>query len=414
MDVTITCPAGAITGTATATMREFHSIPYSRIDVPFDPPRPAPEGHLIDATTPHPDTIGLSITTPATARALDDYPVMVYLHGGRFEEGNHCETTSQPEAFAKQGVVQVRVGYRRKFPGLLPFTNDTSFRAVEDCQEALRWVLRNIEHFGGDPTNVTLVGHSAGAALALWLARRDHYQGAFRRVLALSPAFPRVPFAQRKWAARGALGTPLTRLDLNWLAERRPDAIERAYQRFRTQYFHDIALGPAPFEPAELAEVPIVVTSTREEFHQSGEGFNAFGATFIRCFGRFFGAKSAAARRNYIEAARTTDPGKLAGRFFSDALIRRWVDAACEHGPADIRQIEFCADTPLGHSYELDTLFGEPTTRIGQLVYSYISSGQADWPTYRPDRQVLRASLTADTTTVVEDPLRHVRATFNQ
>ena len=28
MDVTITCPAGAITGTATATMREFHSIPY--------------------------------------------------------------------------------------------------------------------------------------------------------------------------------------------------------------------------------------------------------------------------------------------------------------------------------------------------------------------------------------------------
>lgn len=414
MDVTITCPAGAITGTTTATMREFHSIPYSRIDAPFDPPRPAAEHHIIDATTPHPDTIGLNITTPPGARALDDLPVMMYLHGGRFEDGNHCEATSHPETFATQGIVQVRVGYRRKFPGLLPFPNDTSFRAVEDCQEALRWVQRNIEYFGGDPTNVTLVGHSAGAALALWLARRDHFQGAFRRVLALSPAFPRAAFGQRKWAARGAIGKPLTRHELNAHAERRPDAIERAYQRFRTQYFHDIALGPAPFDPTELADVPIVVTSTREEFHQSGEGFNAFGAAFIRCFGKLFGAKSRAARRAYIEAARTTDPGALAGRFLSDALIRRWVDAACEHGPADIRQIEFCADTPLGHSYELDALFGEPASHIGQLVYDYIRSGQADWPAYRPGRNVLRASLSTDTTTVVEDPLRHVRAAFNR
>ena len=414
MDVTITCPAGTITGTATATTREFHSIPYSHIDAPFNPPLPASEGQIIDATTPHPDTIALSITTPASARALDDYPVMVYLHGGRFEEGNHCETTSRPEVFASQGVVQVRVGYRRKFPGLLPFPGDASFRAVEDCQEALRWVQRNIEHFGGDPTNVTLVGHSAGAALALWLARRDHFQGAFRRVLALSPAFPRTPFAKRKWAARGAIAKPLARQVLNAYAERRPDAIERAYQRFHTQYFHDVALGPAPFNPEELAEVPIVVTSTREEFHHSGEGFNAFGATFIRCFGRLFGAKGRAARRAYINAARTTDPDALAGRFLSDALIRRWVDAACEHGPADIRQIEFCADTPLGHSCELDALFGEPGTHIGQVIYNYIRSGHADWPTYLPGRRVLRASLSADTTTVVEDPLRGVRTAFNE
>ena len=66
MDVTITCPAGTITGTSTPATREFRSIPYSRIDAPFTPPLPAPEGQNIDATTPRPDTIALSITTPAT------------------------------------------------------------------------------------------------------------------------------------------------------------------------------------------------------------------------------------------------------------------------------------------------------------------------------------------------------------
>ena len=208
--VTVTCPAGEITGLSDGETARFHSVPYSLIPGPFEDARRIPRGQTppVDATVRRPGAIALSITAPAGARELADLPVVVYIHGGRFEYGTHGDRRADGAPNARAGVVTVHVGYRVKLEGFARFHDDepNHYRGIDDCQLGLEWVQRNIEAFGGDPTNVTLVGQSAGATAALWLARRDHYRGAFRRVLAMSPCFPRESFEKRKGSLRMVLG----------------------------------------------------------------------------------------------------------------------------------------------------------------------------------------------------------------
>lgn len=412
--VEVTCPAGTVRGARDGEegVDRFHSIPYSRISAPFNDALPASPSTLIDATTPRPDTTALSVTTPAATRPGADLPVMVFIHGGRFEEGTHADPRTGAAGFSRNGVIQVQLGYRLRLPGLARFPDDapSHFRAAHDCQLALEWVQRNIESFGGDPTNVTLVGQSAGAALTLWLARRDHFRGGFRRVLALSPAFPRMTYEKRKPVLRAALGKPLTRAALNNAAATR---IERGYRRLRTFYITDMALGPAPLEPEELAEVDIVVTSTREEMYALGAGLDdrGFGELTLRGLGARMGLPLTR-YRSYIDAARSLSPRRLSSRFFSDSLIRRWVDAVSERAPGPIWQAELVsAYGPLRHSGELETLF-TPGTRLNDWLLAYCGGARPGWPEYGPKRQVLRAEIDGPGRDIVHDPLGYMREAF--
>jgi para-nitrobenzyl esterase len=96
--------------------------------------------------------------------------VLVFVHGG----SNLKQSASDydPVAFVEQtGVVLVTTDYRLNVFGFLALPSldaeagDTSSGnfGLQDQQAALRWVLKNITHFGGDPFNVTLAGESAGA-----------------------------------------------------------------------------------------------------------------------------------------------------------------------------------------------------------------------------------------------------------
>lgn len=412
----VTAPAGAIVGTSDGEVRTFHSIPYAHVPVPFDSPAPAPTGLLIDATAPDPSTNRLSITTPEGARRNDDLPVIVFIHGGRFEEGSHTDTFSNPEGFARAGFVHVRVGYRLKFPGMLPLSGDAphEYRAVQDCATALSWIQRNIEPFGGDPTNVTIVGHSAGADIALWLARRDHYTGEFRRAVVASPVFPRRSFAARKWAARGALGTPLLRRELNALAARNPKRIARAYGRFRTQYATDIALGPFPLEAGALARVPLVVTSTRDEFIPMVRGLDrvGMGKPAATLMARHMGVAKGHTRA-YLERAAAMDPHAAGGRLISDAMCRRWVDQIAEGAPGELWLAELLpTDTrPAYHSKELTPVFSTGT-RLNAWLTHFARTGEAGWRPYAEDRTVMRVRLDGAGAEEVTDPLGYLRGVF--
>ncbi len=138
------------------------------------------------------DCLTLNVWTPN----LDakKRPVMVWFHGGGFTNGNAIEHDGyHGENFARYGdVVFVSVNHRlgpigfSDFSGVDPKFKDSGNVGILDCVEALRWVHNNIENFGGDPSNVTIMGQSGGGAKVCNLLQMPETEGMISKVVALS------------------------------------------------------------------------------------------------------------------------------------------------------------------------------------------------------------------------------------
>ena len=107
--VTVATASGRITGVRRDGLHYFHSVRYCNIPSPYSPAEPYDRSVDQDAREPHPEDIALSITTPADA---SDCPVVVYVHGGRYEHGSHEDPRLSGTKNARHGVIQVNVGYR--------------------------------------------------------------------------------------------------------------------------------------------------------------------------------------------------------------------------------------------------------------------------------------------------------------
>jgi para-nitrobenzyl esterase len=137
------------------------------------------------------DCLFLNVTVPAAARASTaKRPVLVWIHGGAYVGGS--SNLYPLEYLSRTGdLVVVSVNYRL---GVLGFISHPALPAahggslgLEDQREALRWVKRNIEAFGGDPNNVTLAGESAGAAsVCMQLLAVDESRGLFQKAIVQS------------------------------------------------------------------------------------------------------------------------------------------------------------------------------------------------------------------------------------
>jgi para-nitrobenzyl esterase len=121
-------------------------------------------------------------------------PVMVWMPGG----GNFGGAASQPaydgESLARRGVVLVSLNYRLGVFGFFShplLTRESPNHAsgnqgILDQIAALKWVRENIAMFGGDPSNVTIFGESAGSVDVSTLMTSPLSRGLFNRAIAES------------------------------------------------------------------------------------------------------------------------------------------------------------------------------------------------------------------------------------
>jgi para-nitrobenzyl esterase len=142
------------------------------------------------------DCLRLNIWTPAIADGKKR-PVMVWLHGGGYTNGNGIEQDGYSgENFSRrENIVFCSLNHRLGPLGYANFAKagGDKFAASGnvgnlDIVAALEWVRDNIANFGGDPANVTIMGQSGGGAKVCVLTAMPSAKGLFHKAIVLSGA----------------------------------------------------------------------------------------------------------------------------------------------------------------------------------------------------------------------------------
>ena len=254
------------------------------------------------------DCLYLNVWTPAHS-SKDKLPVLVYIFGGGFQNGDGSEPRYDGGNMARHGIVAVSINYRTNIFGFFAhpeLTKESPHHAAGnygllDQVAALRWVQQNIAAFGGDPKRVTIAGESAGSisvsALMASPLSKDLMAGAIGESGAMIATLPPRPLADAeqnglKFAA--AAGAPNLAALRSMTAEQLQEALGNARgSRFSTTldgYF--LPKTPkAVYEAGEQAKIPLLAGSnTQEQAARSVLGDTqptpeAFAAAVTRLYG---------------------------------------------------------------------------------------------------------------------------------
>ncbi len=159
------------------------------------------------------DCLFLNIFAPETARAGDNLPVLIYIHGGGFTGGCGHEKHFDGPVWPSKGVIGVTLNYRLGpmgfvcLPQLKEEAGFTGNYGLYDQLTAIQWIRHNIAAFGGDPEKITVMGQSAGAMSVQQHCLSPLSDGLFRgavmssgggvsKMLSTAPAEKSYPFWQ--------------------------------------------------------------------------------------------------------------------------------------------------------------------------------------------------------------------------
>jgi arylformamidase len=112
----------------------------------------------------------------SASKSRSGRPVVVWIHGGGLRQGDKSEMAVgkpeqhklKPQAIVDRGGVFVAINYR--------FVPQVDLKTmVGDVAKAIAWVKRHAAEYGGDPSCIMVMGHSAGAQLAALVCTDERY-----------------------------------------------------------------------------------------------------------------------------------------------------------------------------------------------------------------------------------------------
>ena len=348
------------------------------------------------------DCLTLNVVTPERPSA-QPLPVMVFIHGGGYFMGSSATPLYDGAALARRGCVYVSVNYRLGVLGCVDLsslsTPDISIDSnlyLRDLVLALRWVRDNIAEFGGDPSNVTIFGESAGACITATLLAVPAAEGLFARAISESPAsgLVRSKDVAAEFAARFAhlLGAR-TQDAANELMRASATELIEAQQRLIDQGMQErlgaFPIGPVtgddilPMNPVEAMRsgrahrLPLIVGTNADE----GRLFTRF-LTMLptnESMVEELLADTEPAARERITAAYPNYPAssaciQLGGDFAFSSAAWQIAEAHGAHAPTYLYRYDYAPRTlrwsgfGATHATELLAVFDVYRTRFGALL----------------------------------------------
>ncbi|XP_065210605.1 carboxylic ester hydrolase-like [Planococcus citri] len=277
---------GGLIGT-TYTLPNNRTV-YAFLSVPFAAP---PTGHLRfedpkppkrwfgykNATKPSPycvqffhtpvlsemigqeDCLYLNIYTPRLPNDNNEddeklMNVLFYIYGGAFSAGS-CSRIIPDYILQEKDILFVGLNYRAGPLGFFSTGDEVTPGNIglKDKIAALRWVQKNIHHFGGDPDKVTVYGSSAGAASVQYLLLSDLSKGLFHNAISSGGAtlaawaYPRKKTIDNSVALASSLDCPTFSSHLMMLCLKRKP-IRKLYEA-SFQFFTEKVPSQIPFGP---------------------------------------------------------------------------------------------------------------------------------------------------------------------
>lgn len=212
---------GKLIGQTNSHSHSFYSVPYAESpegEFRFMPPRPKVKFDSMNVSLPQSiscyqkcssdcgtnvqeDCLVMNIYVPNDVKledhASDDstankIPVMFFIHGGGFQIGTANDDTFDSRLFVEYtNTIVVVVNYRLGPLGFMVYEEDgvkfEGNQGLKDQQLALKWVQDNIGKFGGDKSEVTVFGQSAGAQSVIFHLLSPESNKFFSRGLPQSP-----------------------------------------------------------------------------------------------------------------------------------------------------------------------------------------------------------------------------------
>ena len=198
--------SGVISGSIVDGIFTFKGIPYARAERFLPPQEPDAwdgvlecnefgpvakqiVGWIADSTMDEKKLFRVNVWTQGIMDGKKR-PVMLWLHGGGFHVGSSNDPMTYGKALAKKGdVVIVSVNHRLNILGFLdlsacgPKYARSANAGMLDIVKALEWIQKNIESFGGNPSNVTIFGESGGGGKVGTLMCMPAAKGLFHKAI---------------------------------------------------------------------------------------------------------------------------------------------------------------------------------------------------------------------------------------